>query len=70
MNYWTTREGNKIRIIDMDDKHLLNTMHMLVRNAIARHNIFDTNPVITEHYYPIYKYIEYEAKRRKLLTIE
>lgn len=30
---WTTREGKKVRIRGMADKHLLNTIRMLQRNA-------------------------------------
>tara|TARA_R100001510_G_C7501236_1_gene104841 strand:- start:230 stop:541 length:312 start_codon:yes stop_codon:yes gene_type:complete len=29
MNYWTTKDGNKIAVKDLDDKHLLNILSML-----------------------------------------
>lgn len=32
---WTTREGQHIRLCDMDDKHLLSTLKMLERYASA-----------------------------------
>jgi len=30
---WTTRDGRKIRVHDMGDDHLMNTMRMLIRVA-------------------------------------
>ena len=29
MNYWTTKNGNKIAVEDLDGKHLLNILYML-----------------------------------------
>lgn len=36
---WTTRDGTKVRIRDMTDSHLLNTIRMLDRFASAQRQV-------------------------------
>ncbi len=33
---WTQRSGEKIRICDMGDDHLINTLNLLKRNAVRK----------------------------------
>tara|TARA_R100000482_G_scaffold48560_1_gene17043 strand:- start:289 stop:591 length:303 start_codon:yes stop_codon:yes gene_type:complete len=36
MNYWTTKDGNKIAVEDLEHNHLLNILHMLK----AKNNLY------------------------------
>ena len=53
---WTTREGVKIRVRNMTDNHLINTLNMLNRSAPAGEDWFDA--------------LKLEADRRKLESPE
>jgi hypothetical protein len=33
--YWTTRNGDRIRVVDMDDDHLINAYSMLVKRGFV-----------------------------------
>ena len=65
---WTMRNGSKVRIIDMDDSHILNCLQML-ETAFKR--VCETPGVKPERFtngvadcYPIYVDFKNEAKRR------
>lgn len=38
--HWKMRNGEKTRICDMSDEHLLNCLKMLKRNAIRKHAVY------------------------------
>lgn len=75
---WTMANGQTIRIRDMDNGHLLNTIRMLERKAavcgaydavLAELDLgpdFDFDWASTEDYYPIYADMIDEAARRGL----
>lgn len=39
--FWTTRDGRRLRICDMTDAHLRNTLRMLYRNGVCRPDMED-----------------------------
>jgi hypothetical protein len=43
---WTTRDGREIKIADMDDEHLMNTIKMLERNHAVVINEYLHAPVL------------------------
>ena len=63
--YWTTKDGQKISVDDMDINHLRNTLKMLIRNATsiaiqkARTKSFKVNGELAQEdadNYEIYKH--------------
>lgn len=65
---WKTKEGLIVRIKDMDDKHLVNTISYLERtNQTTYQHKWD----VSDYFYadppnPVYEAMIAEAKRRKL----
>lgn len=43
--YWVTKEGKIIPIKDMDDRHLMNTLEMLIRKADEEEHAFEIAPM-------------------------
>ena len=41
INLWTQKNGKRIRVCDMEDDHLLNTMNMLIRRSKTRKHAVD-----------------------------
>lgn len=79
---WEMKDGTKIRICDMEDPHLLNSMWLLQTSFKQFTDSMldcigcDFNPFdISEYYdecdivdiFPMYEYLEQEAIRRKLI---
>lgn len=58
--YWTNKDGQKISIKDMDDKHLLNTIRYLRRRN------YELGKGSTRDKYPVYRKLRKEATRRGL----
>ena len=77
-NLWTMRTGEKIKVADMSDSHLANTLRMLKKNAEATAKLLewvdtDCNDmrVVQDGYWPdytppIFKTMEHEAQHRGL----
>lgn len=66
-NHWRTSDKRIIRIIDMDDKHLINCIKMLRRNySWLLYSPERTINVV----FPKFKHLMSEAMDRKLLTDE
>ena len=65
LGYWTTKEGEKIRIKNLEDKHLLNIIRMFMRrNPWLLHSSYEH---FSKHH-PVYKKMYDEACSRGLST--
>lgn len=70
---WTKKDGTQVRVVDMTDEHLWNTIKMLERQQVQRHkeacdDAWDmVGPELEWFKHPIYDDLVKVAKGRGLL---
>lgn len=64
---WTTKDGRKIRICDMTDEHLLNTIRLLERFAERKR---DSQIAFLINYYPLGEMAQLDCDRAMDEVIE
>lgn len=70
VEYWTTREGKKIKIRDMSDRHLVNSYNMLANKLIVHANRCmsrNEEEDVPEEFLDLVSSLEDELSRRNLL---
>lgn len=70
VEYWTTREGKRIKICDMSDRHLINSYNMLANKLIVHTNRCrsrNEEEDVPEEFLDLVASLENELNHRNLL---
>lgn len=71
VEYWITREGKKIKICDMSDRHLINSYNMLANKLIIHANRCmsrNEEEDVPEEFLDLVSSLEDELSHRNLLA--
>lgn len=67
--YWRTSEGKKIRICDMDNRHLINTIRYLekIGDELAKKEEKSFEEVVRAEYWLFIDELDYRIKNSKII---
>ena len=66
---WTTARGETLKIRDMDDRHLLNTIAFVERDYRGLQDTFCDGALDINLLWPQHAYLVAEARRRRLIPV-